>query len=376
MKKIIPSAFLSLSLISGAAAAPFMAIGDGAELFLTGSLSIRADDNIFLSGNAVDDVIYEITPGAELTFGKDAQLKGALTANIAWANYADNGDLNTTLFGSDFVAHFDDGKMKLDFHTGFHELNQNTADVRPLGVLVPRLIRRNVFSAEGSGEVEVSQLTSVGAGIMFNHEDYRRNRTRGFTNSDSLSFPVNFYYKWTPKIDVSVGYRYRDYQVDIGQDSTDNYFNVGARGDFSPKLSGTFSVGIGTRKFQRTGDDTIFAADASFAYELTPKTSLQFGASNDFGTSPQGVQQKNFTVRGSVMTKFNEQWAFNGGLSYRGIDYATRTDDYWEGMLGASYIFDANITFNAGYTYRNYSSPAAGSDFTNNVFSIAANFRY
>jgi outer membrane receptor for ferrienterochelin and colicin len=374
MKKIIPIAFLSLSLVSSSAAAPFMAIGDGAELFITGALSIRSDDNVILSANAVDDVVYEIAPGFELTFGKDAQIKGALTANVAWANYADNSSLNSMLAGADFVARFDDGKMKLGFNTGFHELSQNTADVRPTAV--GRLTRRNVFSIGGNGEVEISQLTSAGAGVAFNHEDYRKNRRLGYTNSDSFSVPLDFFYKWTPKVDVSAGYRFRDYDVDIGQDSTDHVFTVGARGDFSPKLTGRFNLGLGTRKLQRGGDESIFALDASFSYEISPKTSLQFGGSNDFGTSPQGAQQKNFSLRAALNSKLNEQWTLNGGVSYRGIDYGTRTDDYWEATLGASYIFDANISFLGGYTYRNYTSPAAGSDFTNNVFSIAANFRY
>ncbi len=366
MKKIFPVAFLSLSLVSASMAAPFMAIGDGAELFLTGSLSIRADDNVFLTGNAVDDVIFEITPGAELTFGKGAQLSGALITTVAWANYADNSNLNTTLFGADLRADFDDGKMKLHFTSGYHELNQNSADTRGL-------TRRDVFNAGGNGEMEISQLTSVGAGILFNHENYKK---RGFTDSDAFTVPIDFYYKWTPKIDISLGYQYRDYQVDIGQDSTDHRFTVGGRGEFSPKLTGKFGVGVTTRKLQRGGDDTLLALDASFSYEVGPKTSLEFGASNDFGTSPQGVQQQNLSVRAALTNKFNEQWTFNGGFSYRGIDYGTRTDDYWEGTVGATYTFDSNITFVGGYTYRNYSSPLAGSDFTNNVFSIAANIRY
>lgn len=341
-----------------------MAIGDGAELFITGALAVRSDDNVFLTANAVDDVIYEITPGAELTFGKDAQLKGALTAQLAWTNYADNGKLNTNLFGTDFSARYDDGKMKLGVNAGYHELNQNTPDVSGL-------TRRDVFNVGANAEAEISQLTSLGAGVAFNHENYKK---AGYTDSDSLTIPIDFFYKWTPKIDMSLGYRYRDYQVDIGEDSTDHTFNVGARGDFSPKLSGRFTLGLGTRKFQRSGDDTIFALDASFSYEISPKTNLQFGASNDFGTSPQGVQQKNLSFRAGLNTKLNEQWSFNGNVSYRNIEYPTRTDDYWEGTVGAAYIFDANITVNAGYTYRNNASSAG--DFTNNVFSIAANLRY
>jgi len=375
MNRAVPLAFLALSLITRSLAAPFMAIGDGAELFVTGTVGVRADDNIFLNSAEEDDFIFDITPGFDLTFGKNAQTKGSLTAAIAFSNYADNSNLNTELFSSTFTARYDDGKMKLGFNAGFAELNQNAPDIRGL-------TRRDVFSTSGNGELEVSQLTAVGAGVQFSHENYKR---RGYNDSDTFTVPIDFYYKWTPKMDLSVSYRYRDYEVTgVGQDSQDHFLSIGARGEFSPKLTGKFGVGITTRERSgldpasgtRDGDDSTLGLDASFSYEVSPKTSLQLGASNDFGTSPQGAQQKNFTLNASVATKLTEEWSVNGGVSYRRIDYYTRTDDYWEANLGAAYTLSANVRFVGAYTYRHYVSPLPGSEFTNNVFSIAANLRY
>ena len=366
MKNIIRLTLISASLVAGSYAAPFMAIGDGAEFFLTGALGVRADDNIFLSKNADSDLIFDITPGVDLTFGKDSQLKGSLTLSDTWSNYSDNSKLNTNLFAGDFVSRYDDGKLKLGFNVGYHELNQNSVDIRGL-------TRRDIFSGGGNTEVEISQITSVGAGVAFNHENYKR---RNYTDSDSLTVPIDFYYKWTPKVDLSVGYRYRDYRVDIGSDSTDHFFNVGARGEFSPKFTGKFAVGVNQRKLDRGGDETQLGLDSSFAYEISPKTSLQFGATNDFGTSPQGAQQKNLTINGMVTSKIADEWTANVGLSWRSIDYGSRTDDYFEGQLGTTYIINSNIRITGAYVYRNYSSDIGTAEFKNNVFSIAANFRY
>jgi polysaccharide biosynthesis protein VpsM len=375
MKNHIRIALISLSMGAAAQAAPFMAIGDSAELFLTGTLGVRVDDNIFLTKNGEDDVIFDINPGVELTFGKNAQLTGSLRLVHSFANYADNSDLNTNLFGGDFVSKYDDAKLKLGLSAGFHELNQNTFSTRGL-------TRRDVFSAGANAEVEISQITSVAAGLQFSHENYK---PAGYTDSDSLTVPLDLYYRWTPKVDLSVGYRYRDYQVDaLGQDSSDHYFNVGARGEFTPKLIGRFTVGLNNRKIDQGGDESQLGLDASFTYEFSPKTNLQVGASNDFGTSPQGQQQRNFTLNGLITTKISEEWSVNLGLSYRGIEYDAvpaaaivgRTDDYLEGTIGTSYIVNANIRILGTYVYRNYSSDITASEFKNNVFSIAANFRY
>ncbi len=374
MNKHIRLGLITLSLVTASQAAPFMAIGDGAELFVTGLLGVRVDDNIFLSSDGEDDIIFDLNPGVELTFGKGAQLQGVLTLVDAFTVYSDNNGVNSNLFSGDFVTRYDDGKLKLGFNVGYHELNQNSFDIRGL-------TRRDVFTAGGNAEVEVSQLTSVGAGINFTNEDYKRAR---YTDSESLTIPLDLFYKWTPKVDLSVGYRYRDYKVDAGADSTDHYFNVGARGEFTPKLTGRFTVGYNQRNVsgvdpitrRRNSDDSQLGMDASLAYEVSPKTNIQFGASNDFGTSPQGQQQKNFILNGLATTRVSDDWSMNGGLSYRRIDYGTRTDDYWEAQVGTTYIININTRIIGAYMHRKFDSELRNNDFKNNVFSVAAQFRY
>ena len=367
MKNNLITYTLALVVLGTAAqAAPFLAIGDGAELFVTGTLGVRADDNIFLTAKADRDVIFDLTPGAQITFGKDAALKGSLTLVDSFSNYADNSKLNTNLVSADFVSSYSDGKLKLGFNAGFHELNQNAPDIRGL-------TRRDVFSTGVKGEAEVSEITSLSAGVTFTHTNYKR---AGYGDSDDYVVPINFYYKWTEKVELSVGYRYRDYQTQIGQDSTDHYLNVGARGKFSPKLTGEFTVGVTERKLAKGGDETMLGLDANLTYEISPKTNLELRAANAPDTSPQGQQQKNFSLGGTVTTNLTEQWSVNGGLSYRGINYTTRTDDYIEGQLGANYAVNAYVKLVGAYVYRHNGSVLKSGEFTNNVFSLAASVRY
>lgn len=361
----------SLALAAAANAAPFLAIGDGAELFATGTLGVRADDNIFLSNNATSDVIFDITPGLEFTFGKDGQVKGSLTLVDAFSNYTDHSDLNTDLFSTDFVAGYSDGKMKLDFAAGYHELNQNTVDTA--AAAGGTLTRRDVSNVHVGGEVEVSEITSVSLGYTYVHTNYKRS---GYGDSDDTTVPLNFYYKMTPKLDLSAGYQYRNFQTQIGQDSVDHFFNVGARGEFTPLLSGTVRIGYTKRTFDRGNDESLLGVDGSLTYALTPKTNVQMTISNQPDTSPQGQQQKNFSVGASVTSNVSDVLKLTGGLSYRAIDYLTRTDDYLEGNLGATYIVNAYVNLIGAYAYRHNSSVINSSEFTNNVFSLAANIRY
>jgi hypothetical protein len=373
MKKITRITILATLLSGGVYAAPFMAVGDGAELFVTGKVGIRADDNITQSANEESDLIFDIAPGVELTFGKNAQLKGALTLVHEFSNYSDNSNLNTNLFSGKFTSNYDDGKLKLGFNTSFDEFNQNTSTTATGGT-VTGLTRRDVFSAGSDAEVEITQITKIGGGITFAHENYKR---AGYTDSDVLTVPVNVYYRWTEKTDLSFGYRYRDTQLDsAGVDSQDHYFNVGARGNFSAKLSGKFSVGLNNRDLEVGSDRNEFGFDSSLTYELTAKSNLQFGLSKDYGNSPQGQQQKNLSFNAAVTTELSSEWKANAGVTYRAIDYYSRTDDFFEFQLGATYVISTNARITGGYKFTNYSSVLSGSEFKNNVFSIAANLRY
>lgn len=351
-----------------------MAVGDGAELFATGVVGVRADDNIFLAKDGTSDVIFDLTPGLELDYGKNAQLQGSLTLADDFSLYTDHSNLNTNLFSGDFVSKYDDGKTKMGFNAGYHELNQNSVDVRTDG----RLIRRDIGTIGANGEVGISEITAVGGAVNYVNENYH---PAGYVDSETLTIPVNFYYKWTPKVDLSVGYQYRNYSVKSGPavDSSDHFFNVGARGEFTPMLTGKVAVGYTKRNLDVGGDESLLGIDSSLAYEFSPKTTAQIGLTNDFGTSPTGAQEKNLTANVLVTNKLDEQWSINGGVSYRRIQYATRTDDYWEGTIGAAYTMSANVRLVGSYVYRNYSvgdAAFSASEFDNNVFSIAANLRY
>ena len=373
-KRIARFSLLSVALGCSSYAAPFLTIGDGAELFLTGNLGVRADDNIYLAKDASSDLIFELTPGAELSFGKNAQLKGKLTLGESFTSYSDNSALNTNLFSGDFVSRYDDGKLRLGYDLSFHQLNQNSFDARPaLAGQTPGLVRRDNFATGATAESEISQKSAVATALIFTRDNYK---AAGYADTDSLTVPIDFYYKWTPKTDLSVGYRYRDTRVEIGQDSTDQFFNVGARGEFSPKLTGRFAVGLNRRTLNRGGDANQLGLEAKFAYEITPKTSLEVGAANDFGTSPLGQQLKNKSVNGLLIAKLSPEWSVNGGLSWRMIDYGPRTDGYFEGQAGTTFIVSTNVRIAGNFVYRNYSSDVRSNEFKNNVFSLAAKFRY
>lgn len=366
MKKLISALLISLTMSTGATAAPFLAAGDGAELFLTGTLGVRSDDNVYLSSTETDDLIIDINPGFEFVFGQGSATQGYFKFVESIARYSDNDNLDTELAAINFVSRYDDGKSKLNADVNWAQLNQNTFDVRGL-------TRRDVFGANVMGEVSVTEKSSIGFGGAYNNTDYKRT---GYSDLKTFTIPVTYYYELSPKVDLSLGFRYRDTDSQLGVDSKDYAYRVGFRGEFTPKVIGSLAVGFGSREFDSGGDESILDIDGAINFLVSEKTTFQVNVSNDFGDSAQGQQQKSFVLGGQVINKATDQWAVRAGLNYRKIDYYTRTDDYVEMTLGADYTVSTNVTIQGSYAYRNYESDITGGGFTNNVFSLAANFRY
>lgn len=346
-----------------------MAVGDGAELFLTGTLGVRVDDNVFLSGNKVDDVIFDINPGISLVFGKGSVTQGQFNYTENFARYSQNGRLDTELSSVNFSSNYDDGKSKFGVNASFNQLNQNTVDVRNANFLQ----RRDVAAFGLKGESSVSAKSKVGGGLDYNNTNYKR---AGNTDLKTITVPLNYYYAVTEKVDISMGLRYRNSDLKGGNDSKDMAYRLGARGEFSPKVAGSVAVGLGTRDFDRGGSEDMIDLDASLDIAMTPKSMLQLTASNDFGNSASGQEQKNLSFGANVSSKVSDQLSLRTGLTFRNIDYYTRKDDYVELQFGGTYIISQMVNIAGSVAYRKNSSELAGGDFNNTVFSLAANFRY
>ncbi len=158
---------------------------------------------------------------------------------------------------------------------------------------------------------------------------------------------------------------------------TDNFLGLGARGDFTEKLSGEFHVGYVQRHLGSGGGNKgLPGVSSNFTYQYSPKTNVQVGISNDFENSATGVSQKVLSGSLGVRTEFEEGFSGSVSVSYRDLDYNTgERDHYWEGTVGLQQQYNKYLSFMAGYTFRNNSSNLPVG-FADNVFSISGSVRY
>jgi hypothetical protein len=386
MKHLVRNLSILSCVGSSVFAAPFLAIGDNAELFATGTASVAHNDNLLLSqdGDELEDQVFTFVPGFDLQFGKDSLLKGSVTATATLTSYSEYTNLNNQLLGIGSKAYYESGVVKLSGYASFNELDQATVDDPGISV-DGRLVERHVTASGLNGEIEASEKISVGSGVAYNKTDYK---IAGYVDQEDYTVPVNVYYELTPKVDVSAGITYTNTDLDsnsvgpgLATEYDAFYYNVGARGDFTAKLSGAFSVGYNTREANiGPDDDGSFGANAALNYAYTEKTQFTLSLARNFSNaSTRGDSYENSQVTLGASSALTADWSVNASITYRQLDYQNidRTDDYVEASLGASYAINAHLTASASYIFRDQSSDlGAASEFSNNVVSLAISARY
>lgn len=353
-------------------AAPFLAIGDSSELFLTATTGARYEDNVLLTENGeVDDVALEFVPGIELVFGKGSLYNGTFVVQEKFTEYLDNDDLSSNLTSVIFDSNYEGSKLTGSLGGSFREIEQNNRDLAGN----PDLTRRDVTAAYLKGELAITEKSKIGTGVDYRDTNYR---VAGFNDSTTYAVPLNYYFAITPKVDLSAGIRYRETQVSGAGDYTDVYYNVGARGDFTSKLTGKFSIGLTERDPENGSSTSLLGMDFDLSYAVSPKTVAKLTIGNDFDTSSSGgVSQEVFNVGLSANTQISANFSAGASASYQNADYSTgREDDFITLGLNASYVFNEHITGVIAYSYQDNDSSIAGGSFVANVVSVSAVFRY
>lgn len=373
MKNKRPLALLTTLAATPAFAAPFLAIGENAELFLTASTSVRFEDNIDYapSGAERSDEIFEFTPGLELVFGKSSLTRGSLSIYERFIAYSNNTQFNDQLFNAVFSSTYDGAKLSVKTNASYRELSQTTQDVQAI-------IGSTRVAAGVGGELALTEKTKIGVGFQYDNHDYD---PPALADRTTYTVPVNYYFAIRPKLDLSAGVRYRKTDVSQGNpDSEDFFFNVGARGEFTPKLTGSFNIGYTIRDTEGGSDDSLLGFDAGLAYAYSPKTQITLDASNDFDTGSAGNNQEKSSITLGASSMISPAFSLRSSITYQHIDYVGvgggRTDDYVIFSAGATYILNQHINFAASYSHYNNSSNNGPSEFSANVLSLSANFRY
>lgn len=368
-------------------ASPLVSIGDNADLFFNGSSSVRWTSNLFRDEvNETSDVIFTVTPGLELNVGRGmANADFSILTSYDLVFYGDNNDLNTGLFHIKALGDYQDSRWDLRGSVSFDEYQTTTGDANRPGELIESEAVR--FSLRG--EYQFSPKFSLASGASYIDYAYVNGSELDFADYTYLTVPVDVYYEMTPKLDLSLGYVYGLRQVDDsvvrgpGYDTTSHFFNLGARGELLPKLTGFFKVGYRIKDAEGTRDDSgMLGLDGDLTWATTAKLTNTLRFSRDFGVGGEGDATEVTSLNWVSVYSINPYWSANGNLGYSFREYVDgyagfdREDNQYSVGARASYAPNSYWTFSAGYTFMKNDSNLVGFSYDEHAVDLAATLRY
>jgi hypothetical protein len=367
-------AALSLVVIPSVVTAdPLLSFGPDVPLFITAAASVRREDNVFLSSQDKQaDTIFVLVPGLDLQWTGGKTTLG-IAASEQFSRYSTNKELNDHLADLAMNLGYTGANASFKAAASYQQEDQTSLSLQSSD----QTVKHALADASLNAEFNLEPKTSLGVGGSFQRTTYPQ---VGYQNTDVTSLPVDLYYAVTPKTAVSVGYEYTQTKLDNGiGNSKDSFYNIGARGEFTSKLSGQVRVGVTDNDPEAGQKEKTLGLSADLQYAATPKTSVGIQGSSGFSTSPVGTVEKLATVGVSSHTQLSEAWAVGLSGSYDSTDYISaiqRKDGFWVGDASLSYIWTTSTAFQLDYVFRKNSSTLAFATFDDNVLTFTVSSKF
>ncbi len=386
--KLLPAAAVLAALTSPLAAAPLISIGDTVDIFFNGSVSGQYRSNVFNNPAAEDDYIFYFSPGVEVNIGRNSNANINIRFREDFLYYNRFSSQDTNLSNLYIDGTYNSGPLTSKAGFSYVQSQQNTASLVGVPGTIRNLVKRDLYNAYVAGEYEISSKTSVDAAVRWSHTDYTNNQqfANRYANTQSFSLPIDFFYKYSQKLDVGLGYRFRYTDVSstpfrASRDYSDHFVSLALRGEIAPKLTTRLNAGLQIRDDNAAvnpQNTTTFSILSEFNYAATPKTAITAGFTRDFGVSGEGGSTEDTGGYGRVTYAFSQFISTNAHFGYTHSEYQgqPRTDKTIRTGVGATYAPNNYLAFSAIYSFINNASNVNGAGFSGHTIDLSASLRY
>jgi hypothetical protein len=342
------------------------------------------DDNIYATENdEKSDFITEVSPRVDVvsTWSRHAL---NLTAGLDRYFYADHTGENktdydfgvdgrldvlrdTNVLGAVSYArkHEDRGVSTFSSTTAAEPVEYKETDAK---LSFNQRFNRVTATLGGTySKLDYSNVESTGGGIL--NEDLR--------DRNVYSEALRAGYDVSPDTNVYVQGTINQRRYDIGmpvqdRDSKGYETVVGSRFKLSSLASGELYVGYQRQNYDAAGANDIsgLSYGANVNWYVTPLSTVRFNAAStieesDLGASSGYLRQ---VVGLGIDHELLRNLILSGDISYENDDYkgASRTDEYYGGAVGMSYLLNRYLALGLDYKVTNRNSDIPGIDYTRN----------
>lgn len=332
------AAVASALLLLATDATAISELGNG-EILLDSKAAIEYDSNLFANSGEESDLIGSITAGIAFEQLERSVTNVVASAQVEVVRYLDLKEFDAENLFFDFEVSYPNNLEKNAYYKFGASWSQITRARSEVGQIVESE-NLGVFGTYQTYLNENSEVRLLGDLNTVSFKD------PAFSDSEDLSFKVNYLYLYSSKLNFVTGYRYRDLSNEggtggVNSSLSSHTFDIGVEGKLRPKVEGNVSFGI---QFVDFSESTDLARDAFFYYSIelewrpNSKTWVSLIGSDDFQASPNGGVN-NFR---DISIRFNQILGHKASGSI-GLTYAQ------EDFSGSRSRRDDSITLNSQY---------------------------
>jgi hypothetical protein len=357
-------------------ASPLIPIGDKAAIYFNGNVSVTSDSNVLLDeSGGIDDLIVQLRPGLEWAYGNaESGTQLNLKADYAMRRFVDHDEFNSDYPSIAFTSELLSAKSKSYLNASYLENQTNSR----FSVASGRLIESK-DSVLALGTDYRASLKSAFVGSV----EYRNEEKNLGADTQTLTLPFNLYYAATEKLDLGLGYRFRDSSVSqvfgrVFGDRQSHFLNLALRGELSPKVVANLKFGYQNTEVSGATDFDGLSFDSQLSYIPNAKTSLSMAFRKDFMVGFQGEVVDNTTSSLTLDYSANAQWSVSGTLSYATDDYQLdlREQEFYYAKAAVIYDPSQYLTVRADAVFQKNDSNQAQQSFDATILTLSLAVRY
>lgn len=290
-----------------------VSLNDGRDrIYVTGSVTVAHDSNIFASAGSEGDYVYSTSLMAEYTrragwigVNASASVNGSKFAKVAGLDFANPS------FSLEFVKQ--SGRT-----TGSLTLNAQRAS-RADAAVNSRVEYWNYNLGLGV-RYPISGALSLSSNLAYSNTLYTGDNSSAFSDLASYSAGLDLFHVFTSDRDLVGGYRYRHGETSRDSSYTDHSFSAGVNGKVVRGVKGSLRFGYQVRVpgGAAAGEDTFssWTSSGSLTYAFSKRTNLSLGLSKDFSTTATDAFVDTLTVSLDAQHAFSSRFGFIGGVNY------------------------------------------------------------
>lgn len=356
-------------------------LNDGTDrIYVTGSVGVSHDSNIFSSNGGGSDYVY--SGGLSVEYTRKAgwiAVNAGVGVDISQFDRFRGENFQNPRFSAEFTKQTGrtTGSLTLSAQ------RQSRADAA--------LNTRNTSWNYNSGlnfHYPIVERYSLAGGLGYSLIKYVNNPA--YVDLASYSANINLFYILSNERDLFAGYRFRYSDTSKNTQDTDHAFSLGLSGRIIPRVNGTVSVGYQVRVPSNDVPGAQYGsttASATVSYAFTKKTTLAGQVAKDFSTTAANTSMDVLTAGLDLQHAYSAKITFGANVGYGrnrflgigGLIPGTdihRDDTSFNWGARVSYVYSQHLQTNLGYSYMKNWSNVGSSDFERSSWTFGASSRW